>query len=236
MISQGEIIIRLLFSAIIGGLIGIEREANNRPAGLRTHVLVTVGSALIMLVSIDGFYNPQTGTASGDPARLAAQVVSGIGFLGAGTIMRTGNKIKGLTTAASLWVCAGIGLAMGSGYYLGGLFTTAIVLITLMTLRPFEERIFKAKYKQLELTGDNRPGLIGEIGTLLGRHDVIIKDIVIVDSDSNSEDDEDELMEIQLMIKLPNTFNSRNFFHELYQIEGMFRIILDEKEVTKDYL
>lgn len=111
MIPGIEIIIRLVLSSVLGGLIGIEREVNNRPAGLRTHVLVTVGSALIMLISIDGFSNLPN--RLGDPARLAAQVVSGIGFLGAGTIMRTGNNINGLTTAASLWVSAGLGLAVG---------------------------------------------------------------------------------------------------------------------------
>ncbi len=110
MISQMEIITRLVLAAVIGGLIGIEREFKNRPAGLRTHVLVSLGSALIMLISIDGFTNIVNQT--GDPARLAAQVVSGIGFLGAGTIMRTENSINGLTTAASLWVAAGIGLAV----------------------------------------------------------------------------------------------------------------------------
>ena len=119
MISEIEIVKRLILSAILGGLIGVEREVNNRPAGLRTHILVTLGSTLVMLVSIDGLHR-DGGAILSDPYRLAAQVVSGIGFLGAGTIMRTGNSINGLTTAASLWVSAGIGLAIGTGYYLGG--------------------------------------------------------------------------------------------------------------------
>src|SRR5690554_6597847 len=144
----------------------MEREANNRPAGLRTHVLVTLGSALIMLISMYGFQNFY-GSKS-DPARLAAQVVSGIGFLGAGTILRTGNTIKGLTTAASLWVCAGIGLAIGSGYYVGGLTTAAIVLFSLKGLSGIEKKFFKKKDKILVVQCHERTGLIGDIGQVLG--------------------------------------------------------------------
>jgi len=144
MILYQEIVLRLVLSAFIGGLVGMEREASNRPAGLRTHVLVSLGACLIMLISIDGFHNSGLFYKS-DPARLAAQVVSGIGFLGAGTILRTGNTIKGLTTAASLWVCAGIGLAIGSGYYVGGLTTAAIVLFSLKGLSGIEKKFFKKK-------------------------------------------------------------------------------------------
>ncbi|HBL37110.1 MAG TPA: methyltransferase, partial [Firmicutes bacterium] len=102
-----------MVATLLGAVIGLEREQHGRPAGLRTHILVALGSCLIMLVSIYGF---PSGTGS-DPARLAAQVVSGIGFLGAGTILRDGTSIRGLTTAASLWVVAGIGLAAGTGFY-----------------------------------------------------------------------------------------------------------------------
>ncbi|HSH35981.1 MgtC/SapB family protein, partial [Schnuerera sp.] len=177
MTNNMEVVLRIILSAIIGGLIGIEREVNNRPAGLRTHILVSVGSTLVMLVSINGFNNPITGLPAGDPARLAAQVVSGVGFLGAGTIMRTKGDIKGLTTAASLWVCAGIGLAIGNGYYLGAVVTASVVLITLMSLGKFEKKILKTSYKTLEVISSNRSGLIGEIGTLLGKYNISIKDI-----------------------------------------------------------
>lgn len=229
MISEKEIILRIVLSAVIGGLIGIEREANNRPAGLRTHILVSVGSTLIMLVSIDGFYDSVFGYRSGDPARLAAQVVSGVGFLGAGTIMRTGHNIKGLTTAASLWVCAGIGLAIGNGYYLGGIFTAAIALLALMTLGTFEKRVFRGKYKTLEITSTNRPGLIGEIGTLLGKYNITIKDISI--QSSEYEDDENEILETTFMIKIPNTFRPESFFSEIYQINGILKAIFDGRTI-----
>ncbi|WP_406241683.1 MgtC/SapB family protein [Tissierella carlieri] len=216
MISRTEIVTRLLLSAIIGGFIGTEREVNNRPAGLRTHILVTLGSTLVMLVSIDGFQ-------SADPSRLAAQVVSGIGFLGAGTIMRTGNNISGLTTAASLWVCAGIGLAVGAGYYLGAIVTTAIVLATLMSLGIFEKRILRKKYQAIEVIATNRPGIIGQIGVLFGKHYVSIKDITILNND-NEYDEDSGIMEIRFLIKTPNNFNINNLYKEMYQIHGIISV------------
>ncbi|MCG4586179.1 MgtC/SapB family protein, partial [Anaerosalibacter bizertensis] len=196
MTSYKEIVIRLVLSALIGGLIGVEREVNNRPAGLRTHILVSVSSALMMLVSINGFIDAETGLRTGDSARLAAQVVSGMGFLGAGTIIKTGGNIQGLTTAASLWTCAGIGLAIGNGYYFGGLFTSMTVLFTLMSLSSFEKRIAKKKYKILKIKCINRPGLIGEIGTMLGKHDIIIRNIDIVNNEVEEDEEEYGTMEI----------------------------------------
>lgn len=224
MASNFEIILRLLLSSVIGGLIGMEREANNRPAGLRTHVLVTLGSCLIMLLSMYGFIGLGAGGTGGDPARLAAQVVSGIGFLGAGTILRTENKVSGLTTAASLWVCGGIGLAIGSGYYVGGLATATIVFFTLRSLGFIEKKVFKKKYRVLIIQFTERPGLIGDIGHVLGNNSVLIKDIRIV----REEDyyDEDELgehtqSEVYFTVKLPGKFTSKRFFDDLLGISGV---------------
>lgn len=123
-----QMLIRLGLAILLGGLIGLEREFHGRPAGLRTHVLVSVGSALIMMISISGF-------KQADGARLAAQVVSGIGFLGAGAILRTGEEIKGLTTAATLWIVSAIGLACGNGFYYGAVIATGLSLIVLLGLR-----------------------------------------------------------------------------------------------------
>lgn len=181
-ISSFEIILKLVLSAILGGLIGFEREIGNRPAGLRTHILVSVGAALIMLVSKYGF------EGSNDPARLAAQVVSGIGFLGAGTILRTGNTIQGLTTAASLWVCAGIGLAIGNGFYFGAVVSTIIVLISLVILVRIENMKFLEKRKHFQIVAQERPGLIGDIGTFFGHNNLTIKRIDIKTLDDKEED------------------------------------------------
>lgn len=228
MIKNSEIILRLALSAIIGGMVGVEREVNNRPAGLRTHILVSVGSALIMLVSIDGFNN------MGDPARLAAQVVTGVGFLGAGTIIKTGNNIKGLTTAASLWVCSGIGLAIGNGYYLGGIITSVIVLLTLISLRTFERGILKKSSKTLEITGKNRPGLIGEIGIFLGNHNISIRDIQIIDNSSNSNKDS-EIMEVHFLINSYNHFNLKYMYSKVYEIKGVLNVVYEGVELSPDY-
>ncbi|MCJ2070672.1 MgtC/SapB family protein [Methylobacterium sp. J-030] len=132
---------RLALAALFGSVIGLERERLLWAAGLRTHMLVCVGSCLIMLVSAFGF-----GDVLGadhivlDPSRIAAQVVSGIGFLGAGTILLRGEVVKGLTTAASLWGVAAIGLAIGSGLYVPALATTALIVGILAGVKPFEER------------------------------------------------------------------------------------------------
>lgn len=127
--------LKLMLSGILGGVVGYEREVHEHPAGLRTHILVCLGSTLITLISVS-FVPPD-----GDPSRIAAQIVSGIGFLGAGTILRQGSIVRGLTTAASLWAVAGIGMAIGIGgtvYIWLATFATAIIFVTLSTLRHFE--------------------------------------------------------------------------------------------------
>jgi len=146
MLNDTEIFIRLVLSLILSGLIGLERQMHRRTAGLRTHILVSLGSCLIMLTSLYIFaiYKNE---ASLDPARIAAGVITGIGFLGAGAIIREREGVKGLTTAASLWVVAGIGLATGCGFYKAALFTTILALITLFFLR-YVERIIFGKEEQ----------------------------------------------------------------------------------------
>lgn len=126
-----EMVVRLSLATLFGGLVGLEREIHGKVAGLRTHALVSLGSALIMVISID-IYAAYRGLAQVDPSRIAAQVVSGIGFLGAGAIIRFPKGITGLTTAASLWVVAGIGLACGAGFLKPALVTTALVFVVLV--------------------------------------------------------------------------------------------------------
>ncbi len=219
MLSTGELILRLVLSAVAGGVVGVEREVNNRPAGLRTHVLVTLGSTLIMIISMYGFQGYGPDGAGGDPARLAAQVVSGIGFLGAGTILRTGNNISGLTTAASIWVCGGIGLAIGNGYYAGGIATTLIVLFTLKGLNATENRLFKVKYKELVIFAKERPGLLGELGQVMGKYNIVIKDIRVVSDQDLSEDARDIV--VRFRVKLPSKFFNDRFFIEVMAIRGI---------------
>lgn len=142
-----SVILRLLCALVIGGVIGLERGLKNRPAGLRTYMLVCVGSCLIMLTNQYLFQVSQ----SGDPMRLGAQVVSGIGFLGAGTIIVTKhNQIRGLTTAAGLWAAAGVGLALGVGFYEAALMAGALIFTVLTLLQRMDNRM-RSKTRVLEV-------------------------------------------------------------------------------------
>ncbi|HEY5660097.1 MAG TPA: MgtC/SapB family protein, partial [Gaiellaceae bacterium] len=163
-LTSGEALLRLALAGALGGLIGLERELREREAGLRTHLLVAVGSALFTIVSAYGFVTIRT-----DPTRIAAQIVTGIGFLGAGAIIRQGSSIRGLTTAATLWVVAAVGLAAGAGYYSAALITTAIVLFALWPLRTGAYLVLKRFRTEdgrllIELPTGIRPGeVIDEI-------------------------------------------------------------------------
>ena len=140
-ITETDMIIRLILSFVAGSIIGAERSSRRQVAGLRTHILIALGSTCLMLLSIwlPIQFNPSGG---GDAGRIAAQVVSGIGFLGAGAIIRLGNNVKGLTTAASLWLTAAIGLVLGAGMYLVAGVTEALSLIALTLMDKIEKRIF----------------------------------------------------------------------------------------------
>jgi len=137
-------VLRLLLAAALGSIVGLERERLDWAAGLRTHMLVCLGASLFMIVSSFGFMDvlahPQV---SLDPSRVASQVVSGIGFLGAGTIILRRNVIHGLTTAASLWAVAAVGLAVGGGLYAIGLAATFLIVVILAWLKPLERRLFR---------------------------------------------------------------------------------------------
>ncbi len=136
-------LLRLVVAALLGGVIGLERELDEKAAGLRTHMLVSVGSALFTLVSAYGFREFLTHgkVVSFDPSRIAAQIVTGIGFLGAGVIFRQGFTIRGLTTAASLWLVAAVGLASGAGYWQGAVIATGVAVVSLRPLERVKERI-----------------------------------------------------------------------------------------------
>jgi putative Mg2+ transporter-C (MgtC) family protein len=141
-----EVLLRVALAAVLGGVLGLEREFREREAGLRTHLLVCVGSALFTIVSAYGFSEfLRSGEAvvRADPTRIAAQIVTGIGFLGAGAIIRQGPSIRGLTTAATLWVVAAIGLATGAGYYSAAVITTGVALAALWPLRALAYRMVR---------------------------------------------------------------------------------------------
>ncbi len=138
-----ESISRLMIALVLAGLIGFEREVNKHSAGFRTHILVGVSSCLMMLLSINGFdyFIENYDNVRFDPARIPSYVISGIGFLGAGTIIVHGGTIRGLTTAASIWAVAGLGLIVGIGMYKEAIITTIIILVSLVVLNKFEKRL-----------------------------------------------------------------------------------------------
>ncbi len=164
--------LRLLLAMALGGIVGWQRESAEKPAGFRTHILVCVGAALFTLVSAVGFFG-----SGADPARVASNIVVGIGFLGAGTIWRTGASVQGLTTAASLWTVAAIGTAAGVGYYLGAIVTTVIVMGALTLFKWFEMRIPRRGLGHVVMVMADRPGQLGRIGTVLGTFGVNIEHV-----------------------------------------------------------
>ena len=215
--SVYEIIFKLALAGILGGLIGLERESLNRPAGLRTYTLVCVGSALAMVVSLDMYFQYYQ-TVNADPGRIAAQVISGIGFLGAGTIMREGATVRGLTTAAGLWVVACIGLAVGAGLYIPAIATTVLILFILIYFIHFEEKFTGMReYKGLLMLLEDRPGQVGIIGSILGDLDVLIKNIQLTRLEDND-------LEIELLIHLPPNMTISEVIDELSAVKGLRKI------------
>ena len=180
MTGFNDVLLKLLLALLLGGIVGFEREAEGRAAGLRTHILVSVGSCLIMLTSLH-IFDIYQGVAACDPGRIAAGVVTGIGFLGAGTILRYRASVIGLTTAASLWAVAAVGLAVGSGFYAGGIVATLLIISTLEIVSKLEYKIIRRHwYKTLELhIGSIDENLLQKIRDILAFHNVQIRDFEV---------------------------------------------------------
>ena len=206
---------RLLLAFALGGLIGLERELHGRAAGLRTHILVTVGSCLIMLTAIHLWEDFHTVTNI-DPGRIAAQVVSGIGFLGAGAILRFRASVRGLTTAASLWVAAGLGLAVGCGYYAAGIWATAIVLSTLFLLTRFERRLIRRDwYKVLRVETRGEVKQLEEIRGILDDYAGEIKDLEIRRGEASDR------FIVDVSLKLPTRHEFDAILSDVGAVEGV---------------
>jgi putative Mg2+ transporter-C (MgtC) family protein len=156
MLTSSEIIIRLLLGTLFGGVIGFERQVHGRPAGFRTHILVSIAAVLIMLVSESYQYLSSIDPSyiRIDPGRIAAGALAGVGFIGAGVVLKAGLSIQGLTTAACIWVVSAIGLAIGSGLYLAGSVTFVITIFSLAFLRIVEKKMPKLAYRFLTITAD----------------------------------------------------------------------------------
>lgn len=175
--------IKMILTVVLSGTIGFEREHSHRPAGFRTHILVAVGSALVMLTS-NYVFETYEGLTSFDPTRLGAQVISGIGFLGAGTILREGFSVKGLTTAASLWAVSCIGIAVGAGYYTGAIVTTLVIYITLNSLKRVTAKSNPAKNIYIE--ADNLTKQAADIGAIVKRYGGNLHTLEVLYADTSS--------------------------------------------------
>lgn len=206
-ISHGDLLLRLLLAVVLGGMVGMEREWHHHAAGFRTHILVCLGSATIMLLSIYGFSDfVAEPNVRIDPARLAAQVISGIGFLGAGAILRNGSIISGLTTAASVWVVAAIGLCVGAGFLYAAFFSTGMVLISLFVLNKWEKQLMRHR-RQHELTIMTKdvPGVLGKIASAFGEQGIAIDHVkMISENPASLEEDEIPTMKLSLSLKVSN--------------------------------
>ncbi|WP_298739480.1 MgtC/SapB family protein [uncultured Chitinophaga sp.] len=220
MLSTYEIILRLLLSAILGGLIGIDREKLEWAAGLRTHMLVCLGSTLAMIVSSFGFDDilGHDGVIL-DPSRIASLVISGIGFIGAGTILfRKRKAIYGLTTAAGLWTVAAIGLAVGGGMYAAAVATTFITLLVLIGVKKIETRFFSTDKKDLSIRIHFQHAALSvkDVSLLLEDHGVAIGEITLIQHDK-------ELMEEMEIVLDKSTVQQKimGAIDELRKLEGV---------------
>jgi putative Mg2+ transporter-C (MgtC) family protein len=214
---------RLLASFILGGLIGLEREWHRQSAGLRTHIVISLGATMLTLLSI---YIPQTYThfQGGDPGRIAAQVIAGIGFLGGGAIFRLGANVRGLTTAASIWVVAGIGMLVGAGMYGGALIGTGLVLFALFVLVPFEKRVFPGRsLRNLEIVMHGDSVNTEPIYPLLGEYGIEIKTIDV------SQSFADKTLRLKLTVQVPDEIEWNGVFKRVGSMPGISKISLDEK-------
>lgn len=193
-----ELYIGLFVAAGLSSVIGIEREFNGQPAGLRTHIILGLGAALASIISI-AFSQDWSGTTfRSDPARIVAQVVSGIGFLGAGAILRYGINIKGLTTAGSLWTTAIIGIACGAGYYSLACLTTILCVSVLVLVGKFENWIFTDyETRKLKVCTADRPGIINELRELLES-----KKVKIVSMSASLE--QRKILKLSMIIHVPH--------------------------------
>jgi putative Mg2+ transporter-C (MgtC) family protein len=224
-ISWAEVALRLVAAAALTGAVGLERELRERAAGLRTHMLVGVGAALFTIVSAyaweDFVFNRQLGTVL-DPTRIAAQIVTGIGFLGAGAIIRQGLSIRGLTTAAGLWVAAAIGMAVGAGYWAAALVATGVVLVGLGPLRWAEAAIVRRTRREAgALEVDLRPEEpLAPVLGLLEQRQARVRRIHL--------EEEEDARELRVEVQLPPGASGRALVEELSALDEVIAVRWEE--------
>jgi putative Mg2+ transporter-C (MgtC) family protein len=212
--SDFELLGRLLLAAVLGGAVGAERELADQPAGLRTHMLLTIGACLFTLVSAYGF----GGTA--DPSRLAAQIVTGIGFLGGGAIVRYGLTVRGVTTAASIWATTAIGVATGAGRYVLAVGGTVLVVATLVVLRALRDRLKNWSASREEFVLSTRGGFdVKQIAELARREGVAIRGLELEETGDGGR--------VVLVAKLPPRYRPERLIDALTRLDGVREVDWD---------
>jgi putative Mg2+ transporter-C (MgtC) family protein len=206
-----ELLGRLLLAAVLGGGIGAERELNDQPAGLRTHMLLTTGACLFTLISAYGF------DGNTDPSRIAAQIVTGIGFLGGGAIVRDGLTVKGVTTAASIWATASVGVAIGAGSYVLGIGGAVLVVGTLFGLRRVDDLLRRWGVSRQEFLLEAGPGFDAErVVDLLRSEKAGLRRM--------ERQENDGAIRVQLVVKLPPRYRAERLLDALSHLEGVRQV------------
>ena len=222
-LTEFDMLIRLCLGSLAGAVIGFERSNQRQVAGLRTHILICTGATLLMLLSIylPQHYNP---LRESDPGRIAAQVVSGIGFLGAGAIIRLGNTVRGVTTAASLWFVAAVGLAIGSGMFLISGAAVALGFVTLFFLRKMERKLFPtARYKLLEISYmDNTPNSKEAL-------DIIKGSGILIQSIDINQGSNEKGTKLRLLVRIPGAVDVASTARSIKALGNVGKVEIKEK-------
>ncbi len=208
MTSYPEIVLRLLLASVLGGAIGLEREIRGREAGVRTYLLVSLGSALIMIVS-------EYVSRGADPTRIAAQAISGIGFLGGGVILRYKDSIRGLTTAACMWVVCPIGLAIGSGHYVFGCSVSVITILSLIGLKSFEKRLEKDWYKEMVIVSEDTEGQFERVQKVLHDAEISVANFALKKDFQKNE------ITIELRLRFRSVKPQADVLRDVFALKGI---------------
>lgn len=220
-----HLLARLLLASFLGGLIGLEREIHGRPAGFRTHLLVSLGACLFTITSLEVYRTFGNFSGNGpvgvDPGRIAAQVVTGIGFLGAGAIIRERASIRGLTTAACLWVAAALGIACGIGLFWLAISVTLVALVNLLLLKEVERRLTRDTYVMVKVCGEDK-------GDFLARVYGVLNETGIENVDAKLQKDlEKGVISIELQVKQARKRSSVELLARLSAVDGVKRVSVD---------
>lgn len=213
MIVWWEVIIRLVLAMVIGGLVGTQREFQRNAAGFRTHTLVALGSCVAMLTN-EYLFRTYSNVSNMDIARMGSYVISGIGFLGAGSIVKDGLRIRGLTTAAGLWVVACLGLAAGAGFYLGAGIGAILMVLTLALLKTIEDKFMRKKDRiEIALQIRNAPCQLAVVMNSLGEIGLSVRDVKMSDSD-------EKWLDVMIVTTLPGGISAQDIMERLENLKG----------------